>query len=101
MVNLLAICRQLSPGEENELQPVSVATVLQNMGCPAAPTPRMVVGELGRVVPGHGPMNRLQRKPTVDSQQIDSIAAGQEFTVLDGPISLKAMPSGVSISEEP
>ncbi len=51
--------------------------------CGVLPT-RLVNGSVGRVIPG-GAQNNLRQQPDLTSLKIGELAAGEAFTVMDGP----------------
>lgn len=62
----------------------SLVSAQEDPNCPGAPVPRLVVGEMGRVVPGDP--NNMRDAPSRSGAQIGAIAGGDTFDVLDGPV---------------
>lgn len=52
--------------------------------CPDSLPPILVIGELGRVLPGDP--NRLRAEPSTNGAELGSVPGGAVFTVLDGPV---------------
>ncbi len=78
-VTLTAYCGS----EEPEGDPVTVSS-LAPQSCPGLLASRMVVGEQGRVTPGAS--NNLREEPSQSAERVGLIPAGEEFTVLNGPM---------------
>jgi len=52
--------------------------------CPDAPTPRLIIGAMGRITPGDA--NKVRDIPTRTGTLVGSIPAGDAFTVLEGAV---------------
>jgi hypothetical protein len=65
--------------------PVTDGTVVTPppVNCNSAPTPRLIVGRLGRVTPGYP--NNIRLQPSSSSALVGQMPAGAVFSVLGGP----------------